>query len=59
MPVQPEVLALGSSFLAGGIILVTTVSELPHVRTRLEFGAFTVGASVVAVLLLMLEGSDH
>jgi hypothetical protein len=58
-PVQPEVLALGSSFLAGGIILVTTVTELPHVRTRREFGAFTAGAVVVAALLLVLEASGY
>lgn len=59
MPVQPEVLALGSSFLAGGIILVTTLTELPHVRTRREFGAFTAGAVLVAALLLVLEASGY
>jgi hypothetical protein len=59
MPVQPEVLALDSSFLAGGIILVTTVSELPHVQTRRDFGAFSAGAVIVAGLLLILEASGH
>lgn len=59
MPVQPEVLALGSSFLAGGIIVVTTVIELPHVHTRREFHAFTAGAVVVAALLLGLEATGH
>jgi len=59
MPVQPEVLALGSSFLAGGIILVTTVSELPHVQTRRDFGAFSAGAVIVAALLLILEAASH
>jgi len=59
MPVQPEVLALGSSFLAGGIILVTTVSELPHVQTRRQLGAFIASASVITVLLLMLEAFGY
>lgn len=59
MPLQPEVLTLGSSFLAGGIILVTTVSELPHVRTWRQFESFVAGAAVVAALLLMLEALDY
>jgi len=59
LPVQPEVLALGSSFLAGGIILVTTVSELPHVRTRREFRAFMAGAVIVTALLLVVEVSGY
>jgi hypothetical protein len=59
MPVQPEVLALGSSFLAGGIILVTTVSELPHVQTRRQLGVFVASASVITALLLMLEAFGH
>lgn len=59
MPLQPEVLALGSSFLAGGMILVTTVSELPHVQTPREFRAFTAGAVIIAALLLVLETSGY
>ncbi len=57
LPIQPEVLALGSSFLAGGIILVTTVTELPHVQAPREFRVFAAGAAIVAVLLLVLEAS--
>ncbi len=59
LPVQPEVLALGSSFLAGGIILVTTISELPHVQTRRQFQAFALAAALIAALLLVLEASGH
>ncbi len=58
-PVQPEILALGSSFLAGAIIVVTAVGELPYVKSQRQFAAFCLGAVLIMVLLLILEFAGY
>ena len=48
-------LALWFAFLAGGLIVITTVNELPHIRSRGQYGAFIIGAAVFSVLVLTIE----
>lgn len=40
------------SFLAGGIIVIAAVYELPHIHTRRQYWAFVAGAAVFSALIL-------
>jgi len=48
-------LELWYSFLAGGIIVVAAVYELPHIHTRRQYWAFLVGAGVFTVMILAIQ----
>ena len=48
-------LALRFSLLAGGIIVVASVYELPQIRSRRQYGYFCDGACILSVLLLAVE----
>ena len=48
-------LELWYSFLAGGIIVVAAVYELPHIHTHRQYWAFLVGAGVFSVRVLAIE----
>jgi hypothetical protein len=48
-------LELWYSFLAGGIIVVAAVYELPHIHTRRQYWAFLVGAGVFSVMILAIQ----
>jgi hypothetical protein len=47
-------LDLWYSFLAGGIIVIAAVYELPHVHTRKQYWAFVAGAGIFSLLILSL-----
>ena len=46
-------LALWYSFLAGGIIVIATVYELPQVRSARQYGAFLIGVGAFSALMLV------
>jgi hypothetical protein len=48
-------LELWYSFLAGGIIVVAAVYELPHIRSYRQYLAFVVGAGLFSVLILSMN----
>jgi hypothetical protein len=48
-------LDLWYSFLAGGIIVIAAVYELPHIHTRRQYWAFLVGAGVFSLMILLLQ----
>jgi len=48
-------LALWFSFLAGGIIVVATVYELPQIRSSRQYAFFCAGACGFSVLVLAVE----
>lgn len=48
-------LALWFSFLAGGIIVIATVYELPQIRTARQYAFFCAGAFGFSVLVLAVE----
>ena len=48
-------LALFYSFLAGGIIVVATVYELPGIRSRKQYESFVIGAAVFSGLILAVD----
>jgi hypothetical protein len=50
------VFALGFAYIAGGIIAVGAISDLPRVNNGRAFIAFVAGALPYSALLLMLEG---
>ncbi len=50
--ISDATLALCYSFLAGGIIVVAAVYELPHIRSPQQYGAFVAGAVVFSILIL-------
>jgi hypothetical protein len=43
------------SFLAGGIIVIAAVYELPHVHTQKQYWAFVVGAALFSLLIISIE----
>jgi len=53
--ISDESLALWYSFLAGGIVVVATVYELPQIRSRRQYGSFLLGTVVFTALVLTLE----
>ena len=48
-------LELWYSFLAGGIIAVAAVYELPHVHTRRQYWAFVIGAGVFSAMAFAIQ----
>jgi len=48
-------LELWYSFLAGGIIVVAAVYELPHIRSYRQYLGFVVGAGLFSVLILSMN----
>jgi len=48
-------LALWYALLAGGIIVVATVYELPTIRSPRQYGFFCAGAGVFSALILVIE----
>ncbi|MBT8441886.1 MAG: hypothetical protein KJO76_05820 [Gammaproteobacteria bacterium] len=42
------------SFLAGGIIVIAAVYELPHIHTQRQYWAFVVGAALFSLLILSI-----
>ena len=48
-------LALWYSFLAGGIIVIATVYELPQIRSRRQFGSFLAGTITFSALVLAMD----
>ena len=48
-------LDLWYSFLAGGIIVVAAVYELPHIQSRKQYWAFLVGAGLFSTLILSVN----
>ena len=55
LEISDATLALNYAFLAGGLIVITTVLELPQIRNRRQYGAFIVGAGVFSALILAIE----
>ncbi len=53
--ISDAALALWFSFLAGGIIVVATVYELPEIRSPRQYAFFCVGACGFSVLVLAME----
>ncbi len=49
------VYSLWFAFLAGAIVSAGVATELPRVRSRDSFGAFSIGALMFCVLILVLE----
>ncbi len=43
------------SFLAGGIIVVAAVYELPHIHSQRQYWAFVAGAGVFSLLIVWIE----
>ena len=53
---MPDVLyAATFAFLAGGIIIVTIIFELPRVTSAKRYGSFCAGAAAFTLLVLVLE----
>lgn len=48
-------LDLWYAFLAGGIIVVAAVYELPHIHTRKQYWAFLVGAGVFSLMIFSIQ----
>jgi len=48
-------LDLWYSFLAGGIIVVAAVYELPHIHSRKQYWAFVAGAGLFSSLILLID----
>ena len=55
MEVSDATLTLWFAFLAGGLIVVTTIHELPRIQSRRQYGAFVIGAGVFSALVLATE----
>ena len=55
MEISDTTLTLLFAFLAGGLIVVTTIHELPHIQNRKQYGAFVIGAGVFSALVLATE----
>ena len=55
MELSDLIYALWFSFLAGGIMIVTAIFELPRVRTWRPYAGFCVGAVGFSALLLLVE----
>ncbi len=51
-------LELWYSFLAGGIIVVAAVYELPHIHTRRQYCAFLVGSGVFSLIILLIKAYE-
>lgn len=43
------------SFIAGGIIVIAAVYELPHVHTQKQYWAFIAGATLFSLLIISVE----
>lgn len=48
-------LELWYSFLAGGIIVVAAVYELPHIRSHSQYWSFVIGAGLFSVMILSID----
>ena len=53
--ISMPVFALGFAYIAGGIIGVGTISDLPRVSSARSFAVFMAGAIVYSALLLLIE----
>jgi hypothetical protein len=51
-------LELWYSFLAGGMIVVAAVYELPHIHTRRQYWAFLVGSGVFSLIILLIKAYE-
>jgi len=58
LEIADATLALWYAFLAGGLIVVTTVLELPRIRNRAQYGSFIIGAGVFSAFILAIERFD-
>ena len=58
LEISDATLALWYAFLAGGLIVVATVNELPNIRNKGQYGAFIIGAGVFSALILAIERFD-
>jgi hypothetical protein len=54
--ISAPVFALSFAYIAGGIVAVAAMNDLPRVRSARGFTAFALGALVYSVLLLVIEG---
>lgn len=54
--ISAPVFALSFAYIAGGIVAVAAMSDLPRVTSARSFIAFALGALVYSVLLLIIEG---
>ena len=57
--VSDGTLALWYSSLAGGLIVVATVYELPQVRSPRQYGAFLIGMGAFSALVLVIDFFGH
>ena len=55
MEIADATLSLWYSFLAGGMIVVATVYELPHIRSHRQYAFFLVGAGIFSALVLAIH----
>lgn len=55
LEVADATLALWYAFLAGGLIVLATIYELPRIRSRLEYGSFIAGCAVFSAIVLIEE----
>jgi len=55
MEISDATLALWYSFLAGGMIVVATVYELPHIRSHRQYTSFLGGAGIFSALVLAID----
>lgn len=53
--ISMPVFALGFAYIAGGIVAVGTISDLPRVSSGRGFAMFMAGAVVYSALLLTIE----
>ena len=52
LEISDATLALWFALIAGGLIVVATVHELPRIRSLREYGFFCVGAGTFSALIL-------
>jgi len=55
LEISDATLTLWYAFLAGGLIVITTVIELPHIGSRMQYGAFIIGTGVFSAFILAIE----
>jgi hypothetical protein len=58
LEIADATLALWYAFLAGGLIVVAAVNELPSIQNRRQYGAFIIGAGVFSAFILAIERFD-
>ena len=55
LEISDATLALWYALIAGGIIVIATVYEIPKIRSLREYGFFCVGAGVFSALVLVAK----